>query len=375
MSWCALPHCQPHLAWLAGGLLFFFLKFLPIHGGCRIWTLLPHMAGKETFIYFFTHAAQWCLFQGCSAGPAMTQGCTVELLSSLPWRCEGPCAAPNSLHGATSGCRSASNASPCMPAVKWPAAFPHSQQTCPACPLTLQAPTGLAAGVRAMHPPSMPPVMLQACPCLLKGVYLEVPQGVCGLPAPLQEVHGEQCLATGAQAMHPCMPLMKVRGAHIALLPHHPTVSMEWCLARSMSNASRHACHEGKRGPHAATYSLHGVTVCHRSASNACHGDAVRGAHGRPALHVHPKFQVSRGRLRQGAEWPSSPRVCDGGELSEEPGGQLSRCSRRSLPRSVLHLWLAALDVTWHIYSCLHCSTGDNAVHLQSSRQVLPTLG
>ena len=72
--------------------------------------------------------------------------------------------------------------------------------------------------------------------------------------------------------MHPGMPAVKVQGAHM----QQP--------------------------------SLHGVMVSHRSMNNACHGDAARGAHGRPAMYVPPKSQVSRGRLIQGAEWPSSPQ-------------------------------------------------------------------
>ena len=55
------------------------------------------------------------------------------------------------------------------------------------------------------------------------------------LQSPQPTVSMAQWSATGVQAMHAppaCIPIMKVRGAHIALLlPHHPTVSMEWHLA------------------------------------------------------------------------------------------------------------------------------------------------
>ena len=145
--------------------------------------------------------------------------------------------------------------------------------------------------------------------------------------------------ATGAQAMHPppaCMPVIKVRGAHIALMSHHPTVSMEWHLA-----AGAWAMHPGM--PAMKVWGAHmqppTVSMEQRLATGAWAMPAMvmlpRGSW-QTKSPPNPKFP---GRdWDKGLSGLAPPRVHEGSEPIEGPGGQLPRYSRRSLSRPVLCL-------------------------------------
>ena len=49
--------------------------------------------------------------------------------------------------------------------------------------------------------------------------------------------------------------------------------------------------------------------------------------------------------------------------------------SSLALPRMEHHQWLVALDVIWHIYSHLYCSSRDGGRDLPSSVEAVPTMG
>ena len=71
----------------------------------------------------------------------------------------------------------------------------------------------------------------------------------------------------------------------------------------------------------------------------------------------HVSFrQIGLGSVFQGKSWDKGP-------------------SHLALPRMVHHQWSAALDVIWHIYSHLYCSSRDGGRDLPSSREAAPTMG
>ena len=68
--------------------------------------------------------------------------------------------------------------------------------------------------------------------------------------------------------------------------------------------------------------------------------------------------------------WADQPRFSFQGNLSWDKGP-----SSFALPRMVHHPRPAALDVFWHIYSHLYCSSRDGGRDLPSSGEAVPTMG
>ena len=84
--------------------------------------------------------------------------------------------------------------------------------------------------------------------------------------------------------------------------------------------------------------------------------------------HLYGRQPLSWGRSPMSFEQIGLGVVFQGKSWDKGPSGL-------ALPRMVHHPWPAALDVIWHIYSHLYCSSRDGGRDLPSSREAAPTMG